>query len=195
MKIEVAPWIRENVTTMDELYTGLTLEKLEDKLHEDGNKKLENYNELFSATEKETLSKINSRKRRFHKVIPCFKKRLTDENEYIEMETVANTGKRILLKGKPGMVKSTLIRKMSRDWAKKEFKTFYIVFFVFLKLVRPDEAIENIIIQQTPVLEDLRIFTQQLGMILEKFGNRTLLILDGLDEHALGQNQDVLKNC
>ena len=28
--------------------------------------------------------------------------------------------------------------------------------------------------------------------ILEKFGSRCLLVLDGLDEHALGQNEDVI---
>ena len=36
------------------------------------------------------------------------------------------------------------------------FKMFTLVLFVSLKLVRPSNAIENIIIQQTPALEGLR---------------------------------------
>ena len=39
----------------------------------------------------------------------------------------------------------------------------------------------------------MNVTPKKLRAILETFGNRCLLILDGLDEHALGQNQDVLK--
>ena len=59
-----------------------------------------------------------------------------------------------------------------------------IVFFVFLKLVRPGDAIENIIIDQNPSLEGLCISRQKLENIFETFGNRCLFILDGLDEHV-----------
>ena len=52
---------------------------------------------------------------------------------------------------------------------------------------------ENVIIQQTPTLEGLSLKRDQVENILETFGSRCLLILDGLDEHALGQNGDVIK--
>ena len=56
---------------------------------------------------------------------------------------------------------------------------------MFLKLVRPEEAIENVILSQYPILEGLGF--------LENYGKDLLLILDGLDEHALGENKDVVK--
>ena len=59
--------------------------------------------------------------------------------------------------------------------------------------MNPGDAIENVIIDQTPVLEGLNITGSKIKTILESFGPRCLLILDGLDEHALGQNQDVIK--
>ena len=64
---------------------------------------------------------------------------------------------------------------------------------MFLKLVKPEDTIENAIIMQTPELEGMRVTKELLSGILEKFGNQCLLILDGLDEHALGQNEDVHK--
>ena len=64
---------------------------------------------------------------------------------------------------------------------------------MFLKLVKPGDSIENAIIQQTPILEGLHVKQDQLTGILETFGNKCLLILDGLDEHAGGQNGDVFQ--
>ena len=91
------------------------------------------------------------------------------------------------------MGKTTFMKKIGWDWAKGIFIQFYIVFFVFLKFVQPGEAIENIIIEQNPKLEGMSLTPEKLRQILEVFGPKCLLILDGLDEHALGQNQDVLK--
>ena len=47
MKIEVAPWIREYVTDMDNLYSELTLEKLDNKPYGNEPNKLDTYKELF----------------------------------------------------------------------------------------------------------------------------------------------------
>ena len=71
------------------------------------------------------------------------------------------------------------------------FTYFHIVFFVFLKLVKPGEVIENVIIKQTPYMAGLEITEQKLQSILQVFGGNCLLILDGLDEHVLGTNEDV----
>ena len=170
MKIEVTPWIKDYVTEMDDLYTDLTLEKVDNRLISESHSKLYDY--------KEALPKP---KEIPQKMLPCLKSE--DDSE----------GERILFKGDPGMGKTTVCKKASYDWAKGILKAFTIVFFVFLKLVKPGDSIENVIIQQTPILEGLQLKTSQLTDILETFGNRCLLILDGLDEHAGGHNGDVFK--
>ena len=105
----------------------------------------------------------------------------------------SDTGDKILAKGDPGMGKTTWSKKVAWDWAKGLFQTFSLVLFVFLKLVKPGSTIENTIIEQNSCMTGLKIRDRTLGNFLETFGNRCLLILDGLDEHALGTNKDVLK--
>ena len=155
MKIEVAPWIRDYVTNMEELYCELVLEKL---------------NNRPSGKEPETLARYQL----------MFKGRSV-------------SSKKILIKGDPGIGKTTLVKKIAWDWAKGQFSKISIVFFLYLKSVKPDEAIENAIIEQMPELEGLHIAPRKLESFIENFGDRCLLILDGLDEHALGQNKDVVK--
>ena len=62
-----------------------------------------------------------------------------------------------------------------------------------LKLVRPGDTIENIIIQQTPPLEGLNVKNEQLKKFLDTFGHRFLLILDGWDEITRGAEMEILK--
>ena len=62
-----------------------------------------------------------------------------------------------------------------------------------LKFVKPGEVIERVIMQQNPELEGLHISQQKLKALLNGYSDRILIILDGLDEHRLGQNEDVLK--
>ena len=100
---------------------------------------------------------------------------------------------KILMKGDPGMGKTTLGKKVGYDWAKGVFKEFTLIFFVYLKFVKPGETIEKVIIQQNPELEGLNVTPAKLRACFEKFGKKCLIILDGLDEHGLGQNEDVLK--
>ena len=171
MKIEVAPWIKEYVTDMDDLYSELTLEKLNDKACGLHREKLESYQELFRVEQPETAE--------------CPQQR--------GLGKPRRRGRKVLFKGEPGIGKTTLMKKITFDWAKGIFTAVSIVFFVFLKLVNAGEAIENVIINQIPVLEGLNITGSEIKTILESFGPRCLLILDGIDEHALGQNQDVLK--
>ena len=127
MKIEVAPWIKEYVAEMDDLYCELILEKLHNKPTGLFRKRIENYAELFVFFEHEGDLSKSSR-------VPC---------------------KKILIKGDPGMGKTTLVKKIAFDWAKKLFTKVTIVFFVFLKSVKPGDTIENVIIDQTPELEGL----------------------------------------
>ena len=99
---------------------------------------------------------------------------------------------KILLVSDPGYGKTSIAKKINWDWAKGVFTTFTMIFIVFLKFVRPGDAIENVIIQQTPALEGMGVSSLRLKRILETFANKCLIILDGVDEHALGSNNDVL---
>ena len=101
--------------------------------------------------------------------------------------------RKVLLKAGPGMGKITLGKKLVWDWARGLFQEFAFIFFVALKLVKPDDTIENVILKQNPELVGLEISQQKLRAVLKTYGQRVLIILDGLDEHGLGQNEDVLK--
>ena len=100
---------------------------------------------------------------------------------------------KILIKGDPRMGKTTLLKKVGWDWARGVFRLYPMVFFVFLKFVQPGDSIENVIIEQNPELEGLGVSEEKLHRILKRFSDKCLLILDGLDEHGLGENDDVLK--
>ena len=157
MKIEPFPWLNDYFIGMDELYTELTLEKVERKLLGEETWTLQTYEDMFNCNK----SQYKNRK--------------------------------VLIKADPGMGKTTLGKKVTRDWAKGLFKKFSIVFFVALKFVKPGDPIEAVIIQQNPELEGLQISQQKLKELLNRYRNRILIMLDGLDEHSLGQNEDVLK--
>ena len=171
MKIEPAPWIKDYMVDMDDLYTELTLEKIDNKPHRQVHRKLENYKELFPL----------------------------QNPRYVELgappaKLPRRIGrKKILFKGDPGRGKTTLSKKIAWDWAKGLFTSVSIVFFVFLKLVKPGDAIENVIIKQTSALQGLHVTKEKIASILETFGDQCLVIFDGLDEYAFGQNEDVLK--
>ena len=101
--------------------------------------------------------------------------------------------RRILVKGDPGMGKTSLMKKIAWDWAKRLFVKVSIVFFVFLKLVKPGDFIEDAIIHQNHALQGKHVTKKKLNNFLESYGHECLLILDGLDECALSQNNEVLK--
>ena len=171
MKMEPAPWIKDYLVNMEDLYTELVLEKLENMPYGQVGRKLENYKVLFASHKSRMLEYLD-----IHYYCPNLIPKV-----------------KILAKGDPGIGKTSLVKKIAWDWAKGYFIKVSIVFIVFLKLVKPEDTIENTIIMQTPELEGMQVTKERLSGILEKFGNQCLLILDGLDEHALGQNEDVHK--
>ena len=142
MKIEPAPWIKDYLVDMDNLYTELILEKLENKPYGLEHRKLKNYKELFLLEE-------------------------AADNPSPPKKRKVNSSKKILTKGDPGMGKTTLSKRIALDWAKGNFAEISIVFFVLLKLVKPGDTIESVIIKQTPVLEGMQVTRERLLGIFE----------------------------
>ena len=105
--MEPYPWLKGFCIDMDELYTELSLEKIERKLFGEETWTLRTYEDMFNCDE--------------------------SQHEFIK----------VLIKADPGMGKTTLGRKVARDWAKGLFKKFSIVFFVALKFVKPTDTIES----------------------------------------------------
>ena len=155
---------------MDDLYTELSLEKQDQNFFKKEHVKLENYKEIFVWHNSGMLKFLDIRYYCPHP-FPM---------------------RKILIKGGPGMGKTSLSKKIAWDWAKRLFVKVSIVFFVFLKLVKPGDFIEDAIVQQTRKFQKKQIERKKLINILEHFGHRCLLILDGYDECALGQNEKLI---
>ena len=207
IKIEVAPWIRDYVVDMVELYTDLTLEKVKNKPIGIVTQTIQDFRELFDDQMFDEVNFVQGnikfrsgdsdtcemQDEIFHDCLTTFESIDNSKHKDKRDITQPDIPQKILIKGDPGMGKTTFCKKIAWDWAKKLFTTFSIVFFVFLKLVKPGDAVENVIVQQNPFIRGLSITEKRLKGILDTFGNKCLIILDGLDEHALGTNKDVLK--
>ena len=162
-RIEMAPWAKAYTVDIKDIYTELTLQKIENQPTGPEGETIDDYKDLFE-------------------------KRIdTKQAEFTELPA-----EKILMKADPGMGKTTQGKKITYDWAKGVFTAMSIVFFVSMKLIRPGQSIENIIIQQTPAIEGLSITSRKLKDILDQFGNRYLIICDGFDEFY-SKNEDVLK--
>ena len=182
MKIEVAPWIRDYVVDMDDLYTDLTLEKVKNKPIGIEAQTLEDYKELFddrtvkvtdemfdeltyvqenilfrSVDSSSSSDTSEMEDEIFYDCLTTFESIENIKHEGTCFKTQPDMSKKILIKGDPGMGKTTLCKKIAWDWANKIFTTFSMVFFVFLKLVKPSDAVENIIVQQNPFIRGLHI--------------------------------------
>ena len=145
MKIDMAPWATGYTEIdMEKLYTELTLESVENRPSETYCEPVKEYKELFKELSPDSDEQNRSKNPKVD----------TDQKGACSRR---KKGKKILLKGDPGMGKTTLMKKISWDWAKKIFTQFSIVFFIFLKLVEPGDPIENIIIKQTPELEGMSV--------------------------------------
>ena len=168
MKMEPAPWIKDHVVNMEELYTQLTLEQIDEKLFREERTELEGYRELFPLYDSEKILK------------------------YLNIMYYL-PGIKILIKGDPGMGKTSLVKKIAWDWAKRQFVQVSVVFFIDLKLIEPGDAIENAIIQQAYPLTERGYTKEKISQIVQYYGQECLLILDGLDECAQGQNDEVRK--
>ncbi len=101
--------------------------------------------------------------------------------------------KKILIKGVPGVGKTTLVAKMAYDWAVSIWKMFSLVFFVSLKVVKPGDPIESFIIDENlaPSVYAKEYNISSIPNLVKEKGENVLLILEGLDEGI--HNQEVMK--
>ena len=98
--------------------------------------------------------------------------------------TAADPKRTILIKGEHGFGKTTLSKNIYLDWVEGRFTSFSLVFFVQLKLVKPDHDLVDAIIEQTSCLRDSNFEKMRLKNCLDTFGSRCLIILDGSSEHS-----------
>ena len=166
MKIEMIPWT-EYMVKMEDLYTELTVEKIENKPTGPESEVISDYKELFT----QVLGSQIKRKRRFEKRIK---------------------GQRVVLKADPGLGKATFCKKLAWDWAKGEFSSFSVVFVVKLKFVKSGQSIESILLQNYSSLNGQGVRECDVKQLLDKFGDRCLIVFDGFDEFE-GNNEDVMK--
>ena len=183
MKIRKYAWQENSEVDMGELFSELILQKLNNKSYGRECKHLRSYRGLFvcSGTVDESTKIVDEG------VVRNVRKTINNEGV---VQKVRIQGRKILMKGDPGVGKSTLMKKITFDWSNGDFDAVLLVFFVALKFVKPGEAIENVIVSKTYGLKGLNVGPGKVRKILEKCGSRCLLILDGLDEHVQGQNSD-----
>ena len=82
---------------------------------------------------------------------------------------------------------------MAWDWAKGHFTNFSIVFFVRLKLVKPGHTVEDVLIQQCPSLRQQGVRPHDVRQILDKFGEKCLIILDRFDQFDSKEDKGVMR--
>ena len=171
MKITVQPWVEDEVE-MEDLYQELELEKLENKPTGEEGTVVDSYQELLSGSSPEHSA--------------------TKDQGQKQKGPLTKKGKRVLGKGEPGIGKTTLAKKITWDWATGKFTSFCVVFFVMLKLAQPGDAIESVIVAQNEWIEGMNVSEKAVRKVLEAFGGKCLLILDGFDE-ATEVNKEVMK--
>ena len=102
MKIEVAPWIRDYVVNMDDLYTELALEKIHNKPTRQDAIMLKDYTEFFGNCE--PSERVNNLNFPEQESLPARKRLRTDGHKSHDEQ---NKSDKILMKGDPGMGKTT----------------------------------------------------------------------------------------
>ena len=101
-------------------------------------------------------------------------------------------GTRILVKGDPGIGKSTFVQKLAFDWATKNFVRFDVVLVVKLKFTDKTQSIAGMVKNQIETLWDNdQVSEVDIASYMKSGRDSVLLVLDGLDEINLKQYPQV----
>ena len=105
--------------------------------------------------------------------------------EYNEVFSHLETGARLFIEGRPGSGKTTLVHKVSRDWAKNELQldSIRLLFLVHLRGFFSDPDIELTDIMKQ-YYEDESSISSIINRTKTNSGEGLCFILDGLDEYS-----------
>ena len=105
-------------------------------------------------------------------------------------------GNRILVKGDPGIGKTTFTHEVAHDWATGNLPQFDLVLVLKLKFSTKHQTIENMVAEQLQSISDTpnpAFSDSAVRSYLRSGKDRILLILDGLDEIKLKEYPHVLQ--
>ena len=108
-----------------------------------------------------------------------------DDIKYDEVFTEVKEGARLVFEGRPGCGKTTMMNKVSQDWAKWRIFSSSLLFLVHLRRLenRSDVDLETIL-SSTPVEFSNEEFQEICTQIKGNQGRGVVFALDGLDEYC-----------
>ena len=108
-----------------------------------------------------------------------------DEINYDEVFTEVEEGARLMFEGRPGCGKTTMMNKISQDWAKWRIFSSSLLFLVHLRRLenRSDVDLETIL-SSTPVEFSNEELQEICTQIKGNQGRGVVFALDGLDEYC-----------
>ena len=105
-------------------------------------------------------------------------------------------GTRILVKGDPGIGKTTFTHKVAYDWATGNLPQFDVVLVLKLKFSNKHQTIESMVVDQLKSISDNPgsiVSEAEVRNYLKSGKDKVLLVLDGLDEIKLKEFPHVQK--
>ena len=107
-----------------------------------------------------------------------------ENTSYSDMLNDVDSSRFILLEGRPGCGKTTLMNKISCDWSNGDFLKSKIIVFVALRRLNdePDRKLSTVIRVACPTLpaDDIK---QLVSNIKKSQGKNVVFVFDGLDEY------------
>jgi ATP-dependent RNA helicase DHX33 len=108
-----------------------------------------------------------------------------DDIEYDEVFAEVEEGARLLFEGRPGCGKTTVMNKVSQDWAKWKIFSSCLLFLVHLRRFRNRSDIDlETVLRSTPVEFSDEEFRELAEQIESNQGKDIVFALDGLDEYC-----------
>ena len=108
-----------------------------------------------------------------------------DDIKYDEVFTEVEEGARLVFEGRPGCGKTTMMNKVSQDWAKWKIFSSSLLFLVHLRRLGNQSDINlETVLSSTPVDFSKDEVQQMCTQINNNHGNGVVFALDGLDEYC-----------